>query len=190
MTKNKAIIALGASEGVDLCSVYDTIVSVSEVLPTKQCEIVGASRIYRTPCYPRGMGPDFYNRVVEVHTALPAPELMQVLHSIEEEYGRTREVRWAGRTLDLDLLAYEQEVSPSLETYMRWVNLPLELQMKEAPKELILPHPRLQDRGFLLIPLCDFKPEWLHPVLRQTALELRDALPKEQFEGVKAVEKG
>ena len=78
--------------------------------------------------------------------------------------GRQRVVRWGQRTLDLDLLAYGDEVAPDLAGYLQWRDLPLEAQSSAAPDQLILPHPRLQDRAFVLVPMADIVPDWRHPV--------------------------
>ena len=136
-------------------------------------------------CFPKGAGPDYVNLVVVVSTSLTPEDLLVQLHDIEAQFGRAREARWAGRTLDIDILSYEDRVVPDLETYQHWLNLPLQAQMEEAPSNLILPHPRIQDRGFVMIPLCDVWPEWIHPVSGKTAQMLCDALPISETKGIK-----
>ncbi len=113
-----------------------------------------------------------------------------MLHQVEDAFGRERPSRWAQRSLDIDLIAYGGCVSPDRDTFLHWMNLPLERQMKEAPDQLILPHPRLQDRGFALIPLADVAPDWRHPVLGKTIKEMAEALSEGQKSEVSLFEMG
>ena len=138
------------------------------------------SRFYANPCFPKGNGPDYVNAAVALAplSGDPGPdEILRRLHRVEARFGRVREERWGGRVLDLDLLAIDEIVLPELATQARWRHLPLERQMREAPGELILPHPRMQDRAFVLVPLCDIAPGWRHPVTGVTAADMCAALP-------------
>ena len=102
--------------------------------------------------------------------------MLQRLHRIERDFGRERRERWGSRSLDLDLLAAGDAVLPDQDTQTGWQTLPEEARARSAPPALILPHPRLQERGFVLVPLCDVAPDWRHPLLDATARTLRDAL--------------
>ncbi|MBB3984296.1 2-amino-4-hydroxy-6-hydroxymethyldihydropteridine diphosphokinase [Sagittula marina] len=99
------------------------------------------------------------------------------MHEIEADFGRARLQRWGSRTLDLDLLAVGDTILPDPETYDTWQRLTPQEQTCQTPDQLILPHPRLQDRAFVLVPLMDVAPTWQHPVLRQSTAELCAALP-------------
>lgn len=187
IAKFKALIALGGNLDSTFGSARATLDLSLKSLVSNVGPVLQVSRVYQTPCFPAGAGPDYVNAVVEIETQLDAPELLARLHDIEQKFERRRDERWAGRTLDMDILSFEDQVLPDIETYEAWRNLPFERQLKEAPSELILPHPRLQDRGFVLIPLCDIRPDWRHPVLGQTARELCDALPEEQILGIKPI---
>ena len=137
------------------------------------------SRFYANPCFPKGKGPDYVNAVAAlapVSGDLGPNEILQRLHRVEARFGRVREERWGGRVLDLDLLAIDEIVLPELAIQEKWRRLPPEQQMREAPGELILPHPRMQDRAFVLVPLLDIAPGWRHPVIGATVSEMCAAL--------------
>lgn len=152
--------------------------------------ITSLSRYYSTACFPAGAGPDFINVAAELEVDEPAEVVLQKLHDIEDEFGRERPSRWAQRTLDIDLIAYGDCITPDRETFEHWMNLPLDEQMKHAPDQLILPHPRVQDRGFALIPLSDVAPDWRHPVLGKSIKEMADALSEEAKKEVSPFEMG
>ncbi len=116
---------------------------------------------YRSAPVPASDQPWFVNGVAEVSTDLGPADLLQVLHRIEAEYGRIRRRRNESRTLDLDLLAYGDRVVAQ-------------------PEGLVLPHPRLPERAFVLLPLADLAPGWRHPVSGLTAAEMLAALPPGQ----------
>lgn len=142
--------------------------------------IVSVSRFYRTPAFPPGSGPDFVNAAALVATERSPSAILAALHRIEAAFGRTRETRWGARTLDLDLLMLDDAVLPDRDTQKAWMNLPPAKQRTNAPDQLILPHPRLQDRGFVLIPLAEIAPGLRHPVTDLTVSEMADALPESE----------
>ncbi len=174
-----ALIALGANLPFD-----GHVPSVTLSLAVKSLADVGlpnpqVSRFFATPCFPVGTGPDYINAAVLLQVApdIRAAELLAKLHLIETKFGRERHVRWGMRTLDLDLLALDDEVLPDPATQSRWRDLDPLRQIEESPEELVLPHPRLQDRAFVLVPLNDVAPTWRHPVLQRTVAEMLAALP-------------
>ena len=136
-----------------------------------------SSGLYTNPAFPKGAGPDFVNAAMAIHTNLSPVDLLGELHQIEARARRTRSKRWGQRTLDLDLIGVGELVQPDNTTFARWRDLGLSEQQVETPTELMLPHPRLQDRAFVLVPLCDVAPDWRHPISGKTIREMRDALP-------------
>ena len=165
----------------------DTLRAALAHLNSDSFQFVTKSSFYKTPCFPKGAGPDYVNAVAGFHTRLGPSAVLDLLHEVEAEFGRQREQRWGMRTLDLDLLAYGDDVVPDLDSYKIWQELPLELQKTKAPEHLILPHPRLHERAFVLVPFREIAPDWRHPVLGKTITELCDALPEEEISEVVAL---
>ncbi len=142
-----------------------------------------ASRLWRSPAWPPG-GPEYVNAAMSLQVALGPEEMLAALHGIEARQGRERAARWGARTLDLDLLAWGEAVRPDAAMQERWRNLSPERQGREAPEGLVLPHPRMQERGFVLAPLLEVAPAWRHPLIGRTVREMLDALPPETLEGL------
>ncbi len=156
-------------------------------LETDAVRILDRSRLYRTACVPAGAGPDYINAAVRVETRLDAAGLLDHLHAIERRFDRERAGRWAARTLDLDLLDHGGAVAPDLETWWQWHDLPFDEQKTRFPDRLLLPHPRIQERGFVLVPLAEIAPDWRHPVLGQSAAQLCAGLTEDQRSGISAI---
>ncbi|MEM6499649.1 MAG: 2-amino-4-hydroxy-6-hydroxymethyldihydropteridine diphosphokinase [Pseudomonadota bacterium] len=173
-----AMVALGSNLGTTAETPGETIRSALDALNVHGFAIREVSRFYASPAFPAGSGPDFVNAAAAFETAWPAEQVLAHLHSIEAQYGRARTVRWAPRSLDLDLIAIGDNVLPNRETVEHWMSLPIELQAQATPKELLLPHPRLHERAFVLLPLVDIAATWQHPVLGQDAATMLAKLPK------------
>jgi len=124
-------------------------------------KVTRRSRWYESAPVPASDQPWYVNGVVEVETPLGPEALLSLLHEVEAAFGRVRRELNAPRTLDLDLIAYGAAVR------------------EEGPPPL-LPHPRMADRAFVLLPLAEIRPDWRHPVLQRTAAELAANLPNDQ----------
>lgn len=108
--------------------------------------------------------PWYVNAVAEIETALEPDELLSAMHVVEEEFGRIRTPgqRNEARTIDLDLLDFRQSI------------------IRNTDDTLVLPHPRMHERAFVLLPLMELAPHWKHPVTGQSIAQLVDALPAGQ----------
>jgi 2-amino-4-hydroxy-6-hydroxymethyldihydropteridine diphosphokinase len=185
--QKKALVALGANlPFADLSAAESLNVAIARI-PAHGMRVVAQSAIYQTPCFPPGAGPDYANAavVLDLPDAMTASDVLHHLHAIEAGFDRRRETRWGMRTLDLDLIALEDLILPDRETHDHWRMLPPLRQGQEAPKDLILPHPRLQDRAFVLVPLAEIAPDWRHPILDLTVAQMRDALPAAELAAIK-----
>lgn len=178
------LLAMGANlasfAGVPEVTIKESLRELSDA----GIEVLEVSKLYRTPAFPPGSGPDFVNAAVLCRAEKLPAEIIQILHRIEEKFGRERQDRWSARTIDIDLLAVGALVCPDLETHKSWRSLSLTEQQIQVPDGLILPHPRMQERAFVLRPLADVAPDWEHPILGQTVLEMLEALPNDDLKGI------
>ncbi len=147
------------------------------LLPEENISVQAVSRFYRTPAFPAGSGPDYVNAAAMIATHLPPDDILPRLNMIEGRLGRRREGRWGARVIDLDLIAVDDLVLPDAATHAYWRGLSPEAQKREAPDRLILPHPRMQERAFVLVPMAEIAPEWRHPLIGKSVREMLADLP-------------
>lgn len=124
--------------------------------------IAGRSRWYRSAPEPMSSQPWYVNGVARLETALTPAPLMAALLGIETDFGRTRGEPNEARILDLDILAYGETVSG-------------------GAGGVVLPHPRLHERAFVLLPMRELAPDWRHPVTGRTIDGLIAALPPDRI---------
>jgi 2-amino-4-hydroxy-6-hydroxymethyldihydropteridine diphosphokinase len=155
-----------------------------EMLAARSGATLRKSRLWRTPAFPPGAGPAFVNAAAALDWEGGAPALLDLLHAIEAALGRRRTARWEARIMDLDLLAIGDTVLPDLAGFLRWARLQPETAASVTPDRLILPHPRMAERGFVLAPLADVAPDWRHPVFGRTVAEMLADLPPEALRDV------
>ena len=123
-----------------------------------------------------------------LETTLDPESVLAILHGAEAALGRARPARWAPRVCDLDLIAIEDTVLPDRVTLERWMTIDLGQAQTVAPPRLILPHPRMHERGFVLAPLADVAPDWRHPVTGQTVAEMLASLPEAELAEIQPLE--
>ncbi len=186
----QGLIGLGANLQSQSGSPAETLHAALEALNDGNISVQAVSRFRVTQAFPPDSGPDYVNAAAVLTTRLSAQDVLSRLHEIEAQFGRRRAGRWESRILDLDLLALGDAVLPDRAEFMRWHDLAPQSQMSVAPDTLILPHPRLHERAFVLVPLHDIAPGWCHPVLGQTVAEMLAALPESVRRSVRFAERG
>jgi len=153
----KIYVALGGNLPCEGRSPQETLAEALQQLPAAGAMPVRVSSFWTSLAWPDPSKPAYVNALAEINTDLSPVELLGVLQATEESFGRERHHRWDSRTLDLDLIDYREKVSDSAD--------------------LTLPHPRTHERAFVLLPLAEIAPNWVHPVSKKTITDLISALP-------------
>ncbi len=189
---NRILVAFGANLPFGAQSPQENINNAINGLAKRGLHADRVSRLYRTPSFPAGSGPDYVNAAasIKLQQKLSADAILSVIHAVEIEYGRARQRRWAGRTLDIDLLAVDDSVLPDPQVQTWWRDLSFRDQIRLAPDRLILPHPRMQDRSFVLVPLADVAPDWVHPLLGLTVTQMLANRPQAEVDSVTPIPDG
>jgi 2-amino-4-hydroxy-6-hydroxymethyldihydropteridine diphosphokinase len=143
----KVFLALGTNLGDRLENLHRAIEALAPTV-----KILARSPIYETPPWGVTDQPAFLNMALRGETLLPPTALLHFLKSLERQLGRIPSVRYGPRLIDLDILFYDDLVLDS--------------------DELTIPHPRLHERAFVLVPLADLAPDFVHPVLRKSVSTL------------------
>jgi 2-amino-4-hydroxy-6-hydroxymethyldihydropteridine diphosphokinase len=150
------LLALGANLPSHAGPPDATLRAALQELARERIAALAISKFYATPAWPDPGDPIFVNAVAQVDTLLAPKDLLAALHRVEAKFGRRRDVRNAPRSLDLDLIDYDGRV-------------------ETGPPEL--PHARIAERAFVLVPLADVAPHWRHPVSGRSITALLDDLP-------------
>jgi len=152
-----AYIGIGSNLGDKLNHCENAI---SQILELDRHKLLAKSSLFKTK--PMGYTSQdwFVNGVIKIETDLEAPELLHTLKAIESQLGRTETFRWAPRTIDLDILFFDD--------------------IEIATEELQIPHPLIQNRQFVLVPLVEIDRNLFHPVLKKSIQELLNDLKEDQ----------
>jgi 2-amino-4-hydroxy-6-hydroxymethyldihydropteridine diphosphokinase len=175
-----ALIALGANTASPAGGPADTLRAALAGLGRDGLRLAAVSRFYTSPAFPPGSGPEFVNAAAVLGGVRDAEARLDHLHRIEDGLGRVRTQRWGPRSIDLDLIALGGRIAPDRAGFDAWRGLSAEEQTRQTPGGLVLPHPRMQDRAFVLVPLAEIAPGWVHPVLGLSVAEMAEALPPSQ----------
>lgn len=153
---HSAFIALGSNLGDKKENINRAIGYIKDSI---DCKVFSVSEFIETKPVGYLDQDNFINGALEIETLLTPEELMDRLMEIEELLKRERKVKWGPRTIDLDILFYDNIIS--------------------YKEKIILPHPRINERAFVLKPMCDIAPYYIHPVLNKSMLELLNNLDKQ-----------
>lgn len=126
--------------------------TAAELIKKQIGKIIKSSGIYQTDAWGNTDQPAFYNQVHHVESKLPAEKIIQIILKIEEKMGRIRTIKNAARIIDIDILFFNNEI----------IDQP----------DLIIPHPEIINRRFVLIPLTELVPAMIHPVYKKTMKQL------------------
>ena len=152
--KGPILIGLGANLPSAQGGPRETLEAALKAFPDHGLTVIRRSPWYESSPVPPSDQPWFVNGVAVIETALDTREILESLLAVERAFGRQRGERWAARTLDLDLLAFGDQV--------------VDLPASEGRPAVTVPHPRLHDRRFVLLPLKDVAPDWRHPATGET----------------------
>ncbi|RIW29843.1 2-amino-4-hydroxy-6-hydroxymethyldihydropteridine diphosphokinase [Bacillus salacetis] len=152
-----AYLSLGSNEGNREQYLKEAIKRLNQ---DPEIEVAGISSIYETDPVGFTEQGQFLNLVLKVRTSLSAERLLQQCLRVEKDLGREREFRWGPRTIDLDILLYNQE------------NIEKE--------DLIVPHPRMHERAFVLVPLTELSQTINHPKFNTPVSALLDEIPDKE----------
>ncbi|APM38346.1 2-amino-4-hydroxy-6-hydroxymethyldihydropteridine diphosphokinase [Clostridium kluyveri] len=154
---HKAYIAVGSNMGNKEKNIQDAIHNIN---CSPYNKVIKVSRLYNTKPVGYVEQEDFLNGALEIKTLMAPKKLMEFLLDVEKTLKRERTIKWGPRTIDLDIILYDNMVT--------------------CEEEIVIPHPRMQERLFVLKPLCDIAPYMVHPLLKTRIIDLTRELEKKE----------
>lgn len=148
MKHNKVFLGLGSNLG----NREENLLKAQKLINKKVGKVHSKSSIYETAAWGITEQNAFLNQVLEIETVFSPNAVLHLLLKIEKNMGRIREIKWGERSIDIDVLYYNNEII--------------------STENLVVPHPFIQERKFVLVPLCEIAPVFIHPKLKQSNLEL------------------
>lgn len=152
---HKAYIAIGSNVGNKEKNIQNAIYNINSSSYNK---VIKVSKLYNTKPVGNVKQQDFLNGALEIKTLMDPKKLMEFLLNVEKKLKRERTIKWGPRTIDLDIVLYDDIVT--------------------CEEEIVIPHPRMQERLFVLKPLCDIAPYIVHPLLKTRIIDLVRELEK------------
>ena len=147
---NNIFLALGSNKGDRFEFVQEAVVKISE---DPSCKVLKCSALYETTPYGKVDQPDFINAVIEIESDYSAHELLKYIKDLEKEIGRTADTeKWGQREIDIDIIFYNDVIYTG--------------------DKIIIPHPECLKRDFVIIPLLEIAPNFIHPELKKKIREI------------------
>ena len=162
---NTAYLAIGSNLGNKISNIEITKVELEKY----KIKILKSSSNYMSESWPDPSKPNYINIVVEIKTNLAPLELLKICNLIELKFGRVRVKKNTPRTCDIDIIDYEKKI------------------LNGKNRQLILPHPRMTKRNFVLLPLFELDKSWKHPKSKINIVNLIDSLPVKDLRSIKQI---
>jgi len=145
---NKVFLGLGSNLG----NREENLLMAQKLIEEKVGKVRSKSSIYETAAWGITEQNAFLNQVLEIETVFSPSAVLHLLLKIEKDMGRIREIKWGERSIDIDVLYFNNVIL--------------------STENLVVPHPFIPERKFVLVPLCEIAPVFIHPKLKQSNLEL------------------
>ena len=162
---NPAYLAIGSNLGNKVNNIEITKFELEK----HKIKILKSSSNYISESWPDASMPNYINIIIKIKTSLLPLELLQICNSIELKLGRVRSKKNAPRTCDIDIIDYDNKI------------------LNEKNSKLILPHPRMNERNFVLLPLYEVDKSWKHPKSKTNIVNLINSLPVEDLRSIKQI---